>query len=64
MLNKMNKAKFRYIKKKWYFCTEQGSWEQLERLLYLKINNLSEYYNVYMYLVKHINHFKRKPSHF
>ena len=25
MLNKMNKAKFKYIKKKWYCCTEKGS---------------------------------------
>ena len=48
MLNKMDKAKFKYIKQKWYCCTEKGSWEQSERLLYLEINNLAEYYNVYI----------------
>ena len=58
MLNKMNKAKFRYIKKKWYCCTEKGSWEQSERLLYLEINSLAEYYHVYIYLVKPISDFK------
>ena len=61
-MNKMNKAKFRYIKK-WYCCTEKGSWKQSERLLYLEINNLSEYYNVYMYQVKPISDFKRITSH-
>ena len=63
MLNKINKAKFRYIKKKWYCCTEKWSWEQSEILLYLEINNLSEYYNVYMYLVKPISYFKWITSH-
>ena len=58
----MNKAKFRYIKKKWYCCTDKGSWEQSERL-YLEINNLAEYYNVYMYLDKPIAYFKRITSH-
>ena len=43
MLNKVNKAKFRYIKKKWFCCTENGLWEQSERLLYLEINNFAEY---------------------
>ena len=33
MLNKMEKAKFKYIKKKWYCCNKKGSWEQSERLL-------------------------------
>ena len=63
MLNKMNKAKFKYIEKKWYCCNEKGSWEQSERLLYLEIINLAEYYNVYMYLVKPISDFKRITSH-
>ena len=40
----MNKAKFRYIKTKWYCCTENGSWEQSDRVLYLEIKNLAEYY--------------------
>ena len=33
MLNKMNKAKFTYNKKKWYCCTEKGLWEQSVRKL-------------------------------
>ena len=63
MLNKMNKTKFRYIKKKWYCCNEKKSWEQSESLLYLQINNLAEYYNVYIYLIKPISDFKRITSH-
>ena len=59
----MNKAKFRHIKTKWYCCTEKGSWEQSERLLYSEINNLAEYYNVYMYLEKPISDFKRITTH-
>ena len=43
--------------------TEKRSWEQLKRLLYLEINNLAEYYSVYMYLVKPISDFKRITSH-
>ena len=50
MLNKMNKTKCRYIKKKWYCCSDKELCEQSERLLYLEINNLAEYYNVYMFL--------------
>ena len=48
---------------KWYCCHEKGSWEQSEKLLYLEINNLAKYYNVYMYLVKPISDFKRITSH-
>ena len=59
----MDKAKFKYIKKKWYCCTEKGLWKQSERLLYLEINNLSEYYNVYIYLVKPISDLKKITSH-
>ena len=64
MLNKMNKAKFRYIKTKWYCCTDEGSQKKSERLLYLKINNLATYYNVYIYHVKPISDFKRITSYF
>ena len=59
----MDKTKFKYIKMKWYCCTEIGSWEQSERLLYLDINNLAEYYNVYMYLVKSLSDVKKITSH-
>ena len=63
MLNKMNKAKLKYITKKWYCCNKKVSWEQSERLVYLEINNLAEYYNVYMYLVKPRSEFKKIKSH-
>ena len=59
----MIKAKFRYIKMKWYWCTEKGSREQSEIILNLEINNFADYYNVYMYLVKPISDFKRITSH-
>ena len=39
------------------------SCKQSERLLYLEINNLAEYYNVYIYLVKLVSDFKRITSH-
>ena len=51
MLNKMNKAKFRYIKKKWYCCTKKGLWEQSERLL-LDFGFLHKFYAETKYAFK------------
>ena len=64
MLNKINNAKCRYIKTKWYCSTENGLWEQSDRLLFLEINNLAKYYNVYMYLDKTVSDFKRTSHNF
>ena len=59
MVNRIRQGKYKYIFDKWYCCNKYGLWKQNKRDLYLDILDVTENYNIYMFLIGYVSDFKK-----